>query len=233
MEQQTRNLSLQQREATVPPNQENAPPSLPTQMPQSFQAKEALRNSTAARNNSVRAVSYIDLDDDESEVVERPPSSSISSSPSSASDRKRSGRNSSDYHSKKPRTTGLPEVIDLTYSPPQETSRPYGHAFSARSPSPPSSGTLPGPYPRTQLFADAQCSDEQQRILDLVSQGRNVFFTGSAGVGKSFVLNKISELFKSQGLEQFEDFFVTASTGTLSLPRPAVLYRASAANVWW
>jgi hypothetical protein len=63
----------------------------------------------------------------------------------------------------------------------------------------------------------AQMSPEQKHILDLVSQGKNVFFTGSAGVGKSFVLQKICDQFNSKGLRQFEDFFITASTG-LHLP---------------
>ena len=62
-------------------------------------------------------------------------------------------------------------------------------------------------------FTLADCSPEQQRILDLVNEGKNIFFTGSAGVGKSFVLQKICQLFKSQGMKQFDDFFITASTG--------------------
>jgi PIF1-like helicase len=62
-------------------------------------------------------------------------------------------------------------------------------------------------------FVNADCSPQQQRILDLVAADKNVFFTGSAGVGKSFVLNKICEKLKSQGLKQFTDFFMTASTG--------------------
>jgi hypothetical protein len=68
----------------------------------------------------------------------------------------------------------------------------------------------PKPVPS---ISNADCSIEQRRILALVSQGKNVFFTGSAGVGKSFVLQKICTMFKSQGLQQFSDFFITASTG--------------------
>ena len=62
-------------------------------------------------------------------------------------------------------------------------------------------------------FTNADCSPQQKRILDFVAEGRNVFFTGSAGVGKSFVLNKVCEKLKFQGLKQFTDFFMTASTG--------------------
>lgn len=115
------------------------------------------------------------------------------------------------------------EIIDLTDSPPKKASHGhlYPHDFPSSPPSPPER-PLPGSYAREQLFANAECSDEQLRILDLVAQGRNVFFTGSAGVGKSFVLNKISELLKSQGLRQFDHFFITASTG-IYVPR-AILY---------
>lgn len=62
-------------------------------------------------------------------------------------------------------------------------------------------------------FTAADCSPHQKHILDLVTLGKNVFFTGSAGVGKSFVLNKICEQLKFQGMKQFSDFFMTASTG--------------------
>ncbi|KAG6799794.1 ATP-dependent DNA helicase PIF1 [Apis mellifera caucasica] len=36
-----------------------------------------------------------------------------------------------------------------------------------------------------------QVSEEQNRILDAVLRGKNIFFTGSAGTGKSFLLRKI------------------------------------------
>lgn len=72
------------------------------------------------------------------------------------------------------------------------------------------------PITRTSTGSlDAELSPEQQRILTLVAQGKNIFFTGSAGVGKSFVLQKITQLLKTQGLENFSDFFITASTGIL------------------
>ncbi|XP_047128474.1 uncharacterized protein LOC100206110 isoform X1 [Hydra vulgaris] len=50
-------------------------------------------------------------------------------------------------------------------------------------------------------------SAEQKKVLDIVKSGRNVFITGSAGVGKSFLLN---ELIKSQTKK---GVYVTASTG--------------------
>lgn len=37
---------------------------------------------------------------------------------------------------------------------------------------------------------DERCSEEQKEVLEQVKKGGNVFFTGSAGVGKSFLLNE-------------------------------------------
>jgi PIF1-like helicase len=90
-------------------------------------------------------------------------------------------------------------ISDPTTEPLLSSSHAYKYSTSAKS-------------PPTYTLDD--CSPEQRLVLDLVSQGKNVFFTGSAGVGKSFVLQKINELLKAQGLKQFSDFFITASTGS-------------------
>lgn len=37
---------------------------------------------------------------------------------------------------------------------------------------------------------DERCSEEQRHVLEQVKKGGNVFFTGSAGVGKSFLLQE-------------------------------------------
>jgi hypothetical protein len=220
MENTNRNLEQTQREDTVPLADPEPSPSLRTQMPRSFQAREALHNSTVARNNqpstfssnnSARTTIHLETDEFDDEYASQPPSSDLVSSPLSHT-RKR-GRSTHEYHAPRPSPV-YRDIIDLTDSPPKKPShgQMYPHEFPSSPPSPPER-PLPGSYPCEQLFANAECSDEQLRILDLVAQGRNVFFTGSAGVGKSFVLNKISELLKSQGLKQFDDFFITASTG--------------------
>ena len=49
--------------------------------------------------------------------------------------------------------------------------------------------------------------DEQQRVLSAVKSGINIFLTGCAGTGKSFLLKRII------GMLSPEDTFVTASTG--------------------
>jgi ATP-dependent DNA helicase PIF1 len=40
---------------------------------------------------------------------------------------------------------------------------------------------------------------EQQELVDLIMSGRNVFFTGSAGCGKSTVLKAAIDQLKAQG----------------------------------
>ncbi|GAA6009141.1 hypothetical protein JCM10207_004280 [Rhodosporidiobolus poonsookiae] len=60
---------------------------------------------------------------------------------------------------------------------------------------------------------DERCSDEQKKVLEQVKAGGNVFFTGSAGVGKSFLLHEINRL-----LEHVKrPFQVTATTGIAAL----------------
>uniref|UniRef100_H3GS12 ATP-dependent DNA helicase n=1 Tax=Phytophthora ramorum TaxID=164328 RepID=H3GS12_PHYRM len=51
---------------------------------------------------------------------------------------------------------------------------------------------------------------EQQRVLELVAQGKNVFFTGSAGTGKSFLLQ---HLLKHGCGHAMGRVFATATTG--------------------
>ncbi|SCV70016.1 BQ2448_1410 [Microbotryum intermedium] len=57
------------------------------------------------------------------------------------------------------------------------------------------------------------CSHEQLEVLNKAREGRNVFFTGSAGVGKSFLLQEIRRLIKFQNRE----YATTAPTGIAAL----------------
>jgi len=52
-------------------------------------------------------------------------------------------------------------------------------------------------------------NDMQKEILHAISTGQNVFFTGSAGTGKSFLLDHIVAILKNQG----KNIAITASTG--------------------
>ncbi|KAI0793365.1 PIF1-like helicase-domain-containing protein [Abortiporus biennis] len=56
---------------------------------------------------------------------------------------------------------------------------------------------------------DVKLSKEQYDVLNMVRSGRSVFFTGSAGTGKSVLLRKIIEDCREKRIE----FAVTASTG--------------------
>ncbi|KAF8600729.1 hypothetical protein BDV93DRAFT_259008 [Ceratobasidium sp. AG-I] len=56
-------------------------------------------------------------------------------------------------------------------------------------------------------------SSEQRRVLDMVLDGQSVFFTGSAGTGKSVLLREIIEALHVRG----ENVAVTASTGIAAI----------------
>ena len=65
-----------------------------------------------------------------------------------------------------------------------------------------------------------QLNDAQQHVMRLVWEGRNVFFTGSAGTGKSFLLARIvAELRARYGDDEAEfrkRVAVTATNGVAS-----------------
>ncbi|CAE6435818.1 unnamed protein product [Rhizoctonia solani] len=58
-----------------------------------------------------------------------------------------------------------------------------------------------------------ELSKEQRYILDMALSGKSLFFTGSAGTGKSFLLKQIIQAMDDKGLE----VAVTASTGLAAL----------------
>ena len=58
---------------------------------------------------------------------------------------------------------------------------------------------------------DDGLSKEQQRVVDLVNAGTNVFFTGSAGTGKSFTLRHLIGVLQNK--YDTKTVHVTASTG--------------------
>ncbi|KAI0651483.1 hypothetical protein C8Q79DRAFT_38300 [Trametes meyenii] len=69
---------------------------------------------------------------------------------------------------------------------------------------------VPAPAPAEEI----KLSPDQQRVLDMVKQGKSVFFTGSAGTGKSVLLR---EIIKLRGGRPSLRLGVTASTGIASV----------------
>lgn len=66
----------------------------------------------------------------------------------------------------------------------------------------------------TLRAAEVALSPEQQRILAKVQLGQNVFFTGSAGTGKSILLREIIRWCRGPGRRRTA---VTASTGIAAI----------------
>lgn len=75
-----------------------------------------------------------------------------------------------------------------------------------------SSSDMPHPVVPTELAL----SHEQQQVLNLVKDGKNVFFTGSAGTGKSHLLRAIIDYLRSTHSSGFA-CAVTATTGIASV----------------
>ncbi|OJA18310.1 hypothetical protein AZE42_09348 [Rhizopogon vesiculosus] len=62
--------------------------------------------------------------------------------------------------------------------------------------------------------ADITFSDEQKGVLRMVERGENIFFTGSAGTGKSVLLR---EIIRVRGGRGHQGLAITASTGIASV----------------
>lgn len=65
--------------------------------------------------------------------------------------------------------------------------------------------------PKTPKRTRIKLTEEQTQVLDAISSGKSVFITGSAGTGKTFLLQHIIKRLKK--LHQRSRVFVTASTG--------------------
>ncbi|CAD0046291.1 unnamed protein product [Aureobasidium pullulans] len=74
--------------------------------------------------------------------------------------------------------------------------------------------SLPKSKSRKNAVARVFLSDEQQHVLDLISEKKKaVFFTGAAGTGKSVLLREIIATLRKKYLREPDRVAVTASTG--------------------
>ncbi len=69
-------------------------------------------------------------------------------------------------------------------------------------------------------------SGEQKQVIEAILQGRNVFFSGSAGTGKSFLLHELIKRIPKQGTA------ITASTGLAALNISGTTLHSFAALPW-
>ncbi|PBK99530.1 hypothetical protein ARMGADRAFT_919184 [Armillaria gallica] len=69
---------------------------------------------------------------------------------------------------------------------------------------------------KKRKVASVFLSQEQTRILQLVQDGESVFYTGSAGTGKSVLLREIIKTLKKKWPNSSDAIAITASTGTVA-----------------
>lgn len=116
---------------------------------------------------------------------------------------------------------GSPEELEAGSS--QLPQKEVGHAFAGNDPSQPidldnfDEDSLGPPNPQTAEDKEPPLCKEQQDIIDLILSGRNVFYTGSAGCGKSTVLKALIKRLEERPFHQDGDVHVVAPTGRAAL----------------
>ena len=66
-------------------------------------------------------------------------------------------------------------------------------------------------------------NDEQQKAYDAMCAGENVFLTGNAGTGKSFIIKKFIEEHKKRTVVCAPTGIVANNIGGVTLPRHVLL----------
>ncbi|THH12878.1 hypothetical protein EW146_g7285 [Bondarzewia mesenterica] len=120
------------------------------------------------------------------------------------------------YNAAMPVKTEPVEIIEIEDTPPSSPLlRPTQNAPQPKeepgTPAFPDLGALDATPPKQ----DVKLSPEQEEILAMVRSIKNVFFTGSAGTGKSVLLKEIIRHFRHDNPHQM--LAVTASTGIASV----------------
>ncbi|KAJ7289129.1 hypothetical protein C8J57DRAFT_1013701, partial [Mycena rebaudengoi] len=89
---------------------------------------------------------------------------------------------------------------------------PSNFSSGSRSVLPKSTYTAPPPSKKVPAVF---LSQEQTQILKLVGDGNNVFYTGSAGTGKSVLLREIIKTLRKTHSKASDAVAITTSTGEL------------------
>ena len=106
------------------------------------------------------------------------------------------------------------KALDSAGSKTNQETTPSTAATAAISPSELSPPVMP-PLISDIPIDESMLTDEQQRVVRAVLAGHSLFYTGSAGVGKSFVLKVLlQKLFAKYGHDRVA---VTASTGAAAV----------------
>ena len=120
-------------------------------------------------------------------------------------------------HKQEPKATTHPEKVERTATPPSTKPLPTQPVVDLTSSSPPqviaqSVPTLP-PVPAPPVQVEPVLCQEQQEVVDLIVAGHNVFYTGSAGCGKSTVLKAFTARLRDNG----KTVRIVAPTGKAAL----------------
>ncbi|KAJ7066372.1 PIF1-like helicase-domain-containing protein [Mycena amicta] len=91
-----------------------------------------------------------------------------------------------------------------------EEYNPRGGSFSRSGKS---KATFTAPPPEKRKAGKIELSQEQKQILKLVEDGQSIFYTGSAGTGKSVLLREIIKVLKKKHSRSQDAVAITASTG--------------------
>ena len=91
--------------------------------------------------------------------------------------------------------------------------------------------------PFSKASSSVSLSQEQNYILKLAQEGKSLFYTGSAGTGKSVLLREIIKTLRRKYVAVPDAVAVTASTGTSGLPclgiATPIPLRYRCLQYWW
>lgn len=120
-------------------------------------------------------------------------------------------------HKQESKATTLLEKVERTATPPSMKPLAAQPVVDLTSSSPPQvtaqSGPAPSPAPTPPVQIEPVLCQEQQEVVDLIVAGHNVFYTGSAGCGKSTVLKAFTTRLRDEG----KTVRIVAPTGKAAL----------------